>query len=74
MGRLVKIGFSCNTLAVRPGSRLVHPPRHDKPYVWSRDRMSTLTSFGENFICSSLFAYSLTSKAITDSLRPPNSD
>jgi hypothetical protein len=65
MGWLVKIWFPYNTLAVRPLS-------HYGPYVRLGDRTSAPTSFRENLIFSSLFAYSLTPKANTNSLGSPN--
>jgi hypothetical protein len=69
MGRLVKKGFPCNTLAVRPGSLC-----HDGPYIRSQDYTSAPTSFRENLIFSPLSAYSPTPKANTNSVRPPNTD
>ena len=64
---LVKIGFPYNTLAIRQ-------QRHNRPYIRSQDRTSTLTSFMENLIFSPLSAYSPTLKANTDSIMPPNSE
>jgi hypothetical protein len=52
----------------------VRPPRHDGPYVWSRDHTFTPTSIRENLILSLLSAYSPTPKAFIDPLRPSNSD
>jgi hypothetical protein len=56
MGQLIKIGFPCKTLAIRPLS-------HDGPYVQPRDRTSASTSFRENLIFCLLSAYSVTPKA-----------
>jgi hypothetical protein len=53
---------------------VVHPLCHNGSYVRSLDRTSVMMFFRENLIFSPLSAYSLTPKANTDSLGPPNTD
>jgi hypothetical protein len=82
MGWLVKIGFSCNALAIRlaqgymstESQRAIRPITRLYVHHITTGRMSALTSFGENLIFSPLSAYSPTPKANKGPLRPPNTD
>jgi hypothetical protein len=51
---------------------VVRPSCHDGPYIQSRYRMSAMWVLRENLIFSPLPAYSLTPRAIRNTLMPPS--
>jgi hypothetical protein len=67
MRHLVKIGFPCHTVSVRPGLGVY--VRHVTT-SWSQHRMSVVWVLGENLIFFPLSAYSPTPKATRNNLKP----